>query len=143
MTATPDLSLSNVKGLTKTSGEALKFLFLDSILKAKDKEEIFGEAMARRINLLKAMLAIHDVSQKEKFKELDISVNFGIGGILPDDITEKVRALSIARGGDSIMSRDEAVRQNPFVSDAEEDIKRLETEKSKSEINSLGESFDV
>jgi SPP1 family phage portal protein len=143
MTATPDLSLSNVKGLTKTSGEALKFLFLDSILKAKDKEEIFGEAITRRINLLKAMLAIHDVSQKEKFKELDISVNFGIGGILPDDSIEKVKALSVARGGDSIMSQEEAVRQNPLVTDAEEDIKRLETEKSKSEINSLGESFDV
>jgi hypothetical protein len=60
---------------------------------------------------------------------------------LPDDITEKVRALSLARGGDSIMSQEEAVRQNPFVGDAEEDIKRLQAEKS--EINSLGESFDV
>lgn len=141
MTATPDLSFSNVKGLTKTSGEALKFLFLDSILKAKDKEEIFGEGIARRINLLKAILAIHDISQKKNFEELDVSVNFGIGSILPDDITEKVRALSLARGGDSIMSQEEAVRQNPFVGNAEEDIKRLQAEKS--EINSLGESFDA
>ena len=39
------------------------------------------------------------------------------------------------------MSQEEAVRQNPFVGDAEEDIKRLQAEKS--EINSLGESFDV
>ncbi|MCK4297851.1 MAG: phage portal protein, partial [Candidatus Marinimicrobia bacterium] len=54
MTSTPDLTFSNVKGLTKTSGEALKFLFMDAILKAKDHEEIFGEALTRRVNLLKA-----------------------------------------------------------------------------------------
>ena len=140
LTSTPDLSFNNVQGLTKTSGEALKFLFMDSILKAKDKEEIFGEALTRRVNLLKAILSVTDVKSKQALEEMDISVKFG--DILPQSITETVQALSTARGGEAIMSGDEAVRQNPLVSDAEEDIKRLEEEK-KGEVGSLGESFNV
>lgn len=139
LTSTPDLSFNNVQGLTKTSGEALKFLFMDSILKAKDKEEIFGEALTRRINLLKALLSVTDVKSKQSLEEMDISIKFG--NILPQSITETVKALSTARGGDVLMSQDEAVRQNPLVSDAEEDIKRLEEEKS--EVGDLGESYEV
>ena len=140
LTSTPDLSFNNIQGLTKTSGEALKFMFMDSILKAKDKEEIFGEALTRRVNLLKAILSVTDVKSKQALEEMDISVKFG--DILPQSITETVQALSTARGGEAIMSGDEAVRQNPLVSDAEEDIKRLEEEK-KSEVGNLGESFNV
>jgi len=139
ITSTPDLSFSNVKGITKTSGEALKFLFMDSILKAKDKEEIFGEALTRRINLLKAILSVTDIKEATNLQELDVSVKFG--SILPQDITETIKALSTARGGDVIMSQDEAVRQNPLVSDAEEDIKRLEGEKK--ETSDLGESYNA
>ncbi|MCK4447577.1 MAG: phage portal protein [Candidatus Marinimicrobia bacterium] len=140
LTSTPDLSFNNIQGLTKTSGEALKFMFMDSILKAKDKEEIFGEALTRRVNLLKAILSVTDVKSKQALEEMDISVKFG--DILPQSITETVQALSTARGGEAIMSGDEAVRQNPLVSDAEEDIKRLEEEK-KGEVGNLGESFNV
>jgi len=139
LTSTPDLSFNNVQGLTKTSGEALKFLFMDSILKAKDKEEIFGEGLTRRINLLKAILSVTDVHSKQSLEELDVSIQFG--DILPQSVTETVKALSTARGGDPIMSRDEAVRQNPLVSDAEEDIKRMEKEKGG--ISKLGESYEA
>jgi SPP1 family phage portal protein len=139
ITSTPDLSFNNVQGLTKTSGEALKFLFMDSILKAKDKEEIFGEGLTRRINLLKAILSITDVKSKKSLEELDISIQFG--DILPQSVTEIVKSLSTARGGEAIMSQDEAVRQNPLVSDAEEDIKRMEEEKGKT--SKLGESYEA
>jgi len=140
LTSTPDLSFNNVQGLTKTSGEALKFLFMDAILKAKDHEEIFGEALTRRVNLLKAILSVTDVKSKQTLEEMDISIEFG--DILPQSITETIKALSTARGGDAIMSRDSAVRRNPLVEDSEEDIKRLE-EKEKSEVANLGESFNV
>ena len=140
LTSTPDLSFNNVQGLTKTSGEALKFLFMDSILKAKDKEEIFGEALNRRINLLKAILSVTDVKAKQSLEEMDVSIQFG--DVLPKSVNELVKSLSVARGGDVIMSRDEAVRQNPLVSDAEEDIKRLE-EEEKGETSNLGESYNA
>ena len=139
ITSTPDLSFNNVQGLTKTSGEALKFIFMDSILKAKDKEEIFGEGLTRRINLLKAILSVTDMKSKKSLEEMDISIQFG--DILPQSVTEIVKSLSTARGGDAIMSQDEAVRQNPLVSDAEEDIKRMEEEKGKT--SKLGESYEA
>jgi len=140
LTSTPDLSFGNVQGLNKTSGETLKFLFMDAILKAKDHEEIFGEGLTRRVNLLKAILSITDVKSKQALEEMDISIKFG--DILPQSIVELVKSLSTARGGDSIMSRDAAVRKNPLVEDSEEDIARLE-EEEKSEVSKLGESFNV
>jgi len=139
LTSTPDLSFSNVKGLTQTSGEALKFLFMDAILKAKDKEEIFGEGLTRRVNLLKAILSVTNVKSKQVLEEINISIKFG--DVLPKSITELVKALSTARGGDAIMSQEEAVKQNPLVSDAEEDIKRMEKEKGG--ISKLGESYEA
>ncbi len=141
MTSTPDLSFSNVKGLTKTSGEALKFLFLDAILKAKDKEEIFGEALTRRINLLKAILGVTGLKAKQNLEELNITINFG--DILPRSITETVQSLSVARGGDPIMSQEAAVKRNPLVDDAEEDIKRLEEDIKKGKTENLGGSYEV
>jgi len=139
ITSTPDLSFSNVKGFTNLSGIALKMLFLDSILKAKDKEELFGEALTRRINLLKSILSVTDVKEATNLQELDISVKFG--SILPQDMSEIVKALSTARGGDVTMSEKEAVRQNPLVEDSEEDIKRLEEERGK--LSKLGESYEA
>jgi len=41
------------------------------------------------------------------------------------------------------MSQEEAVRKNPLVSNAEEDLDRLNKEKEKSEVANLGESFNV
>lgn len=139
ITSTPDLSFNNVKGFIKTSGEALKFLFMDSILKAKDKEEIFGEALTRRINLLKAILSVTNIKETTNIQELDISIKFG--NILPQDMSETIKALSTARAGDVIMSEKEAVRQNPLVEDSEEDIKRLEEERGK--LSKLGESYEL
>jgi len=139
LTSTPDLSFSNVKGLTQTSGEALKFLFMDAILKAKDKEEIFGEGLTRRVNLLKAILSITNVKSKQVLEEMNISIKFG--DVLPKSITELVKALSTARAGDAIMSEKEAVRQNPLVEDSEEDIKRMEEERGK--LSKLGESYEA
>ncbi len=138
ITSTPDLSFSNVKGLEKTSGEALKFLFMDSILKSKDKEELFGEALTRRINLLKAILSVTNVKETSNIQELDISIKFG--NILPQDMSETIKALSTARAGDVIMSEKGAVRQNPLVEDPEEEIKRMEEERGK--LSKLGESYE-
>jgi len=139
ITSTPDLSFNNVKGFAKTSGEALKFLFMDAILKAKDKEELFGESLTRRINLLKAILSITNIKEAKNLQEIDISIKFG--NILPQDMSELIKALSTARGGDVIMSEKEAVRQNPLVEDSEEDIKRMEEERGK--LSKLGESYEA
>jgi len=139
LTSTPDLSFNNIQGLTKTSGEALRFMFMDAILKSKDKEEIFGEALTRRINLLKAILSVTNIKEKQNLEEMNISIKFG--DVLPKSVVELVKALSIARGGDAIMSREAAVSQNPLVKNSEEDIKKLNEEEGK--ISKLGESYEA
>lgn len=139
MTSTPDLSFNNVKGLSSLSGIAIKLMFTDSILKAKDKEELFGECLTRRNNLLKAIVSTVSVKHKIKLEELDISLEFG--SVLPTDLDEIIKSLSLARGGEPIMSEETAVRQNPLVPDADADIESMGKEKES--LPGLGESFEV
>lgn len=137
MTSTPDLSFSNVKGMTNLSGIAIRLMFSDALFKAKDKQEIFGPAYERRINLVKALLGVIAVKSVDAYAALDIDIQFG--DVLPEDIAATVEALSVARGGQSIMSQDSAVRQNPLVVDPEADIVALEKESNK--VKSLAESY--
>ena len=129
LTSTPDLSFNNVKGTSSLSGIALKFMFLDSILKANNKQEIFGEGLDRRNNLLKAMLAKADLQANAKMEELEIDVEFA--EVLPENITEMIDTLVSAVGGGAIMSRDTAVKVNPLVENAEAENERLESEDKK------------
>lgn len=59
ITQTPDISWDSVKGLN-VSGVALELMFMDAVLKVKDKEEIWIDYLTRRVNLLKAMLSVID-----------------------------------------------------------------------------------
>lgn len=126
LTSTPDLSFNNVKGTSDLSGIALKFMFLDSMLKAMEKQEIFGEGLERRNNLLKIMLSMANVAENEKMAELEIEVEFN--DILPENIQEMVDILIAASGNKQIMSRDSAVQQNPLIENAEAEMILLEKE---------------
>jgi SPP1 family phage portal protein len=136
-TATPDLSFNNVKGTTNLSGIALKFMFLDSLLKAMDKEEVFGEGLERRISLLKRMLSVVDLQANKGMEDLDISVEFA--SVLPENIQELITTLQSAVGGSSIMSQESAVKQNPLVEDPEAEITLLEGEREKEQL--MNESY--
>jgi SPP1 family phage portal protein len=128
-TSTPDLSFNNVKGTTNLSGIALKFMFFDSILKANNKQEIFGEGLDRRNNLLKEMLSKADVKNNANMTNLEIEVEFA--EVLPENVQEMVETLVTASGGGAIMSRETAVRNNPLVEDAEAEVTNLEAEDKK------------
>lgn len=60
LTQTPDISWDSVKGIN-VSGVALKLMFMDAVLKVKDKEEIWLDFLIRRVNLIKAMLGQIDI----------------------------------------------------------------------------------
>ena len=126
LTATPDLSFNNVKGTSDLSGIALKFMFLDSMLKAMEKHEIFGEGLERRNNLLKVMLSMAEVAQNKGMADLEIEVEFN--DVLPENVQEMVDILIASSGGKAIMSRDTAVQQNPLVENTEAEMNILEKE---------------
>lgn len=139
MTNTPDLSFSNVKGLSNLSGIAIRLMFSDALFKAKDKQEIFGPAMERRISIMKTIIGLTNVGMKQQLEDADIDIIFN--DVLPEDLKETITAISIARGGEPIMSEETAVRMNPLVTDAEKDIEILTNEKAA--LKSFAESYGV
>ncbi len=87
-TRTPNISFKEMKGLGAISGIALKLLFLDAHLKAKNKQSgQFGEGIQRRFNFLKsAMAAINEAVRPAT--NMDITPKFGL--YMPDNQTEKI-----------------------------------------------------
>lgn len=138
MTSTPDVSFDNVKSIGNTSGLALKLMFLDAMTKAQDKQEIYGEGFTRRINLLKTMISGSNMNA-EGIDSAEIEIMFD--NPLPENYVELIDSLSVARGGEAIMSKETAVKKNPLVDDADEEIKLLEKETS--EMASIGESYEA
>lgn len=126
MTSTPDLSFNNVKGVSDLSGIAMKFMFFDSILKAQNKEEVFGEGLERRINLLKQIISVAGIKGAEALQELEVSIEFQEA--LPENVQEMVEMLSVAVGGKSVISQEGAIRRNPIVQNADKEIENLEKE---------------
>jgi len=137
MTQTPDLSFSNVKGMSAVSGIALRLMFSDALFKARDKQEIFGPAMERRLSIMKSIIALANVGKRQQIEEADIDVLFG--DVVPTDIEALIKSLSTARGGEAIMSEESAVRMNPLVTDAEKDIEVLAGEKTA--LKSFADSY--
>ena len=139
MTNTPDLSFSNVKGISNLSGIAIRLMFSDALFKAKDKQEIFGPALERRISIMKSIIGLTNIGMKQQLEDADIDIIFE--DVLPEDLKETITALSTARGGEPIMSEESAVRMNPLVTDAEKDIEILAGEKVA--LKSFAESYGV
>lgn len=139
MTSTPDISFEAMKGIGTVSGTALRLMFLASTLKAKNKEEIYGEGLTRRNNLLKAIMAQADTGNAAAYNALDIDVEFQ--SPIPEDIRETITALNIARGGDAVVSMETAVRRNPLVDDADAEIERLDAEKREQASSRMIGSF--
>lgn len=121
LTNTPDTSLDSLKSLGYFSTVALQTMFMDAHLKASDSEEIFGEAIQRRINYLKTAIAKIDTSFSTALT-LEIKPLFEY--YLPKNIQEVVQTLVNAVNG-GIMSADTAVRQNPLVSNPDAEIQVL------------------
>jgi len=140
MTQTPDLSFSNVKGMAAVSGIALRLMFSDALFKARDKQEIFGPGLDRRLSIMTAMLGELNRNKKAAFDELDVDVVFN--DVLPQDIEMLIKSLTLARGGEAIMSEASAVRTNPLIQDAEKEIAALAGEKESAALKPLGESFE-
>lgn len=137
LTQTPDLSFSNVKGMSAVSGIALRLMFSDALFKARDKQEVFGPALDRRLNIIKSILSITNRNKAAELEAADIDILFN--DVLPTDIKTLIEALSVARGGEPIMSEESAVRMNPLVTDAEKDIEVLNEEKTA--LKSFAESY--
>jgi SPP1 family phage portal protein len=137
MTSTPDISFNNIKGTGSVSGIALQFMFMDAIQKAQDNEELYGAGIARRLNLIKRMMATLNISKKQAIEGMKIKVEFKTP--LPQSLIEEIDALSTARAGTKIISLETAVARNPLVNNPQEEVDRIQAEDT--QAVSMGESF--
>jgi len=133
LTQTPDLSFDNVKGISNVSGIAMKFMFLDSLLKTMDKQEIFAEGLERRISILKTIQSkIVNISAAKGFDDLEVGIEFN--DVLPQNVQEIVDMLYTAAGAKPIMSQQSAVNSNPLVEKPDEVIAELKQESKEENI---------
>jgi len=117
---TPDLSFNNVKGIGPISGRALKLMLQDAINKAKAKQNRYQITIERILNVISA-----GQGNKEKF-DFDISFNLS----LPDDLKEEIETLMDATGGQAILSQETGIKLNPYTSDADEELTKIQKEEA-------------
>lgn len=122
LTQTPDISFDSVKGIGNITGIALKLLFIDAHLKAKDNEGVFGQGIQRRINFLKHAVSMLDV----RYKPLQgMYYKPVFEPFMPENLKELIETLASATGGEAVMSQETALMHNPLVSDVEIEKERL------------------
>ncbi len=139
ITATPNLNFDNLKGLSNPSGIALTLMFFGSILKSLNKQEIFGEGITDRIDLLRALISKSEVTFGAGMKTLNTSLNFG--NPLPKNTKELIEMLTTATAGKAVMTQETAVIQNTLVENPVTEAERL-AEQEASE-NSLNGSLNI
>jgi SPP1 family phage portal protein len=124
MSQTPDISFEKLMTIAgNISGVALKLMFLDAHMAVKNKEEIFGIGLQRRLNLIKAAIGmVIEASLSNVVKTLQLKPV--ITPYLPQNVTEMIDNLSVATTA-GIISKETAVEINPLVEDPETEIERL------------------
>lgn len=131
MTDTVDWAHMKEQGLGSVSGVALKLLFFGSILKAKRQQGDYRTAVSRALNILKA--GAQNILRKGTFEQVEFEIEFT--SVLPDNIKETIETLFTATGGKPLISQETATGLNPFVSDATQEVERLQTEARLSSFN--------
>lgn len=131
ITQTPDISFDTVKGIGSVSGIALKLLFMDAHLKVQDKCEIFNEYIQRRINVVKAFLAVAN-KQEQGWQEAaeHLVVEPIITPYIIEDEQSKINILTAANGNKQIASRKATVQRLGWADDVDEEIKAIEAEEA-------------
>jgi len=129
LTSTPDVSFTSVKGISNISGIALKLLFFDATLKAMNHQEVFGEGISRRVNLVKQILSITNVAIGDAINNLQVTVKFQ--DPTPQDIKEAIETLTEGMAGKPVMSRQTALRNNPLVVDAKDEAIEMDEDEKR------------
>ena len=135
LTNTPQLSLEALKGLGSVpSGTAFKFLFMGTNIAVENHAEVIGEHIQRRYNFLAT--AIGDLNAAYYSASRTIDIETSIHPFSIDDIAEKIRNASDACGK-PIASLRTGVMMAGLVSDVDDEVKMIEEENDKGNINNL------
>ena len=127
----PDLNGDTMK--SHVSAEAVRFSLLQTEQVVAIKEAKFKKALQRKIELICNILNM--LGSNYNYRDLMITLNRNIPNSYQawSDIVAKLRG---------IVSTQTLLEQLPFVTNIEEEMRRLEEEKSINSYKSLGEEYD-
>lgn len=132
----PDLSFNKIKGLSTKSGVDLRLMFMDALIKRKEKGVIFFDALARSVSVVTVGISKYmSIKFAKALEEENINVNFT--DRLPNDLAEAISTLVEATGDKPILSQETAARISPFTGDAKEEVTRLKGE------GTINEQFEI
>lgn len=136
LTQTPDISWDSVKGVN-VSGVALRLMFMDAVLKVKDKEEIWLDYLTRRVNLIKAMLGQIDITS---FKEASTKL-FIEPEIIPYIVLdEKERAdIELALTGQKQLKSRKSAMRDLGMDNIDEELDSIDEDEQKANAFTQGE----
>lgn len=120
LSQTPNISFNNLKGMGTISGIAIKFMFLDAILKAKSNEGENRTAIERCLNILTDG-AITTIKTALKNQAIDLSWSITFNSILPNDISTLITYLSTGVAS-KIISQETAVKELDLTEDIAKEI---------------------
>lgn len=126
MTQNPDISFEQMKGIGAIAGIAIRIMFLDAELKTLNHQEVFGEGILRRLNLLRSGLG--NIAVKLKKPSLTLKINPEFNFYMPQDEKEIIGTLSTAVSGEKIMSVETAMQNNPFVKNVNTELEKIKAE---------------
>lgn len=139
LTNTPRISFENVKGIGAISGVALKLLFMDAHLKVKDHEEVFGEYLQRRLNVIKEYVAAAVPDLREAVDSLEVYAEI-VPYVMGDQQSE-LELVMTANGNKPIISQKTAVEISGLVDDAEKEWSLIQAE-AKAEKQATNDLFN-
>lgn len=134
LTQTPDISFNNVKSLGNLGVAAQKMLFMDAHLKVMDKEEILGEYLQRRINLITSFIASMNIKYKSVKENIIITPEI-TPYIMGDDKETISNVTSAVSAG--VMSRKTGIEKIAYVHDAEAELNQIIEEEAKANAINL------
>jgi len=123
-TRTINLSIDNLKGLfgSAPSSYAIKLLFTPAHMQAAENEEVFGEYIQRRINLIGSFTGVESGAVQPKFTYY-----------LPKNDTEELTNIINAKNA-GILSDESAVIDSPLTIDSNIELERIKSESESSPI---------
>ncbi len=131
LTQTPDISAHISSGIGNIGVAAQKMLFFDAHLKVMNKEEILGEYLQRRVNVIKAFIANFNVALSNAAASAVITPE--ITPYMMGDQRETVANISTAIAG-GFMSKKTAVKEAGFVDDVDQEVEDIIEEERAAQV---------
>lgn len=131
LSQTPDISAHISSGIGNIGVAAQKMLFFDAHLKVMNKEEILGEYLQRRVNIIKAFIANFNIQLKDAAAAAVISPE--ITPYMMGDQQETVANVSTAVSG-GFMSKKTAIKEAGYVTDVDQELLDIQEEEKAAQV---------